>query len=165
MKNSLDKKQNNFKIAYHGMELEIELFTKSFIFDKLKKLEEDGVISSVKTIQIPNEKRPFTELKNYYNSEQKEKRYFFAYIKFFEFNGEEYGLVGGKTNYIYRDISFDKDSDSIARNFLKNKQYEWSREIVIVNCKEEIFDNKKEADKQVRFLERFLQRQFNLFDS
>lgn len=165
MKRILNNERNTFTIEYHSMKLDFEFFTKSFILEELKKFENDKIISSVKPIKIPNKKCPFTELINYYNSEQKDKRYFFAYIKFFEFNGKEYGLVGGKTNYIYRDINFDKDSDTIARTFLRNKKYEWSREIVIVNCKEENFKNKWEADKQVRFLERFLQRKFNLLDS
>lgn len=163
MKSTLNDKGKTFKIEYHNMQLNFQLFTKKFIMKELKQLENERIISSAKLIEIPVV-HPFTELKSYYEREQKDKRYFFAYIKFFNFNDTEYGLVCGKTNYVYPDIDFSKTSDTVARNFLKNNAYEWSRDIIIIDCLKENL-NKKESDKQVRFLECFLQRQFNLLNS
>lgn len=154
-----------FNITYYGLKFEFELFTKAFILNKLEEFEKRKIIPTAKCISIPKGKLPFAELKKYYQDEQEGKRYYFAYIKFFEYEGEEYGLVGGKTNYRYPDINFDTSSDTIARNFLMTNMYEWSREIVIVNYKEENIKEKKKADKQAKFLEKFLQRQFNLLDS
>lgn len=165
MENNLMNEQNIFKFIYSGLNLEFELFTKSFILEKMKDLEKNKIILPTKCIVIPKSRRPFAELQNYYKNELKCKRYYFAYIKFFECNGTEYGLVGGKTNYIYPDINFDYDMDTIGRNFLKANKYDWCREVVIVNYNDENITDKKVEDKKARFLECFLQRQFNLFDS
>lgn len=165
MKNNLMNERKSFEFTYYGLTLEFELFTKSFILKKLKELESAKIIPPAKCISIPKVKCPFAELKKYYKDEQKDKRYFFAYIKFFEYKEEKYGLVGGKTNYIYPDINFDKSSATIARTFLKMNEYDWCREVVIVNYNAENIKEKTQADKQAKFLERFLQRQFNLLDS
>ena len=45
--------------------------------------------------------------RSFYDVNNKERYHFFAYIKFFVYEGQKYGLVGGKTNYPYPDISFD----------------------------------------------------------
>ncbi len=165
VKKDLENERNIFEIEYYDMKLKFEWYTKNFILAKLDELKEDGIISSVKTIVIPNQRGAFKNLKNYYNEEQEGKRYFFAYIKLFKWDNKEYGIVGGKTNYRNPDINFDKETQSIARTFLRNNKCEWSREIIVVNYIDENFGDKKKADRQVRFLECFLQRQFNLLDS
>lgn len=165
MESNLKNERKFFKFTYYGLTLEFELFTKSFILKKLQELENAKIIPPVKCISIPKEKCPFEKLEKYYKDEQENKRYYFAYIKFFEYEGSKYGLVGGKTNYRYPDINFDKSSDTIARTFLKTNGYDWCREVVIVNYNEENIKDQTKADKQARFLERFLQRNFNLFDS
>lgn len=159
------KERKTFKLTYHGLTLEFELFTKTFIRKKLKKLENKKYISPIKCISIPEEKCPFKYLNKYYEDEQINKRYYFSYIKLFKYEGKEYGLVGGKTNYRYPDINFDKNSDTITRTFLRKENYEWSREVIIVNYNEENILDQTKADKQAKFLELFLQRTFNLFDS
>lgn len=163
MENNQIDERKKFKVTYHGLTLEFEFFTKSFILKKLQELESEKIISSVRCINIPNEKGPFKKLKKYYEDEQKNRRYYFAYIKFFEYEDNQYGLVGGKTNYNYPDIDFTKDSDTIARTFLNENKYDWCRDIVLVNYNKENYKNQE--NKQVVFLERFLQRKFNLFDS
>ena len=146
--------------------MEFEFYNKEFILNKLKELE--GTRSfSVRCINIPEISPRFSELKKeYIDEEGKEKYHFFAYIKFFEYHGDEYGLVGGKTNYSNPDITFDylgKDDNRIARIFLNQKNLEWSREIVVVNhCQ---VSTRKVDEKQALFLECFLQREFNLFSS
>ena len=82
---------------------------------------------------------------------------------------KSYGLVGGKSNYTYPDLNFDVLNDKLkvdnryARNFLKEKGFNWDETIIIVNHK----PSKSEVeDKQAAlFLECYLQRRFNLFDS
>ena len=158
------KERKHFNFTYHGLTLEFELFSKSFILKKLKELEDKKMIPPIKCIRIPKS-CPFKKLKQYYENEQINKRYFFAYIKFFEYEGEEYGLVGGKTNYGSPDINFDKNSDTIARIFLREEKCDWSREVIIVHHIEENITDRIKADKQAKFLELFLQRTFHLFDS
>lgn len=165
MKSNLENESKIFKIERCGIKLEFELFTKQFITKKLEELESANLISSIKCIAIPNERCPFAKLENYYNVEQRNKRYYYAYIKFFIYKGKKYGLVGGKSNYVYPDINFDIRDNTIARTFLRSNHYDWCREIIIVNVNEENLKKGKREEDQVLFLEIFLQRKFNLFDS
>lgn len=161
----LDKESRTFEIDYYGLKLKFELFSIDYICDKLKLLEQEQIIS-IERLQIPKRK-PFSSFKKIYtDADGKEKYHFFAYIKFFVCEGNKYGLVGGKTNYPYPDISFDYEEKGkrIARTLLYAEKFQWSDEIIIVNHKP-FLDNREKDEKQAIFLERFLQRQFNLFDS
>ena len=168
----LNEESKVFEITYYGLKLKFELFSIEYIWNKLKTLEQDQIVFSIKRLQILNSK-PFSSLKEIYlAADGKEKYHFFAYIKFFVFEGQKYGLVGGKTNYPYPDISFDYKKEGrvnqidkrIARTFFYDKNYQWSEEIVIVNHKPFLGDREKD-NQQAIFLEKFLQRQLNLFDS
>lgn len=96
-----------------------------------------------------------------------DKAHFFAYIKFFYANGHKYGLVGGKTNYTSPDLDFSKDfgssKKSFARKFLMENNLNWDDTIIII----EHFPStdKKHDEEMALFIEYFLQREFNLFDS
>lgn len=164
----LKKDSKFFEITFYGLKLEFELFNIEYIWNKLIVLEQKQIICSTNRLQIPNPK-PFGSFKTLYTDENgKEKYHYFAYIKFFVFENQKYGLVGGKTNYPSPDISFDFKKDKkdyrIARAFLNNNNYQWSNEIIIVNH-EPFLDNKEKDEQQALFLETYLQRQFNLLDS
>ena len=96
------------------------------------------------------------------------KNEYFAYIKFFSINGKSYGLVAGKTNYSNPDLLFDdwkdKKDHRYARIFLRDTRgAKWSETIIIVNHKPSASE---EDDKQAAlFIECYLQRKFNLFNS
>lgn len=99
------------------------------------------------------------------DGEQK-KYHFFSYIKFFEYEGKKYGLVGGKTNYLSPDISFDylgENDNRISRTFLHDRNLEWCKEIIILNHAPYL--EKDIDEKHAKFIECYLQRKFNLFDS
>lgn len=160
---TIEKKtiSNNFKVNYHGLELEFELYELKHIESTLKALEETGIVFNARTIELP-EYNPFKSLREYY--EEDGTRYFYSYIKFFEFNKKLYGIVGGKTNYINPDISFKLDGNSIAKNFLRDNNLEYSRKVIIVDHYGSSLA-KNIDDYQAKFLEKYLQRLFNLFDS
>ena len=156
---------NFFEVNYYGLKLKFELFSIEYIFNKLKTFEQESIISSIHRLQIPTRK-PFSSFKEIYlDKDGKEKYHFFAYIKFFVCENQKFGIVGGKTNYPYPDVSFDfQNGNQIARTFLINKNFHWHNEIIIVNH-EAFLDDKGKDNQQAIFLEKFLQRQFNLFDS
>ena len=163
---SSETKENNskiFKIPYKGMELEFQLFTIEYIHSELNKIIDN--FESIYEITIP-ERCIKKHLLDIYVNGEREKYHYFAYIKFFEYEGKEYGLVGGKTNYPRPDISFDYlgiQDNRISRVFLKDKDLKWSRKIIIINHAASLERN--DDDKQARFIECFVQRKFNLFDS
>ncbi len=157
-----------FEITIHNVSLNFEFFTKEYIHEELAKIIDEDL---VKEFTIPEEK-PFAEIRAFYSSKKDLISRHFSYIKFFkDTEGELYGLVGGKTNYCNLDIRFDyldndkKNGDNrISRIFLdKAKNLEWDRNIIIVNHNISSMD--KVDDQEARFIETFLQRKFNLFDS
>lgn len=172
MEKFLNDESKFFEVAYYGLRLEIELFSIQYIWDKLKTLEQNQIIFSAERLQIPKLKSFGSFKEIYTDADGKEKYHFFAYIKFFVYEGQKYGLVGGKTNYPHPDIRFDykkgkeaaQKDKRIARTFLKNQNFKWSDEIIIVNH-EPFLDCREKDEQQALFLENFLQRQFNLFDS
>lgn len=113
-----NQESRSFEITYYDLKLKFELFSIDCIFNKLKIFEQDKIISSVHRLQI-KKKKPFSSFKEIYiDVNNKERYHFFAYIKFFVYEGQKYGLVGGKTNYPYPDISFDyKKNRGISRIF------------------------------------------------
>lgn len=168
MKKTLNEKSRIFEINYYDLSLKFELFSIDYIFDELIKLEHNNVCS-INRLTIP-EKKPFQSFKEiYYEANNDEEKYhYFAYIKFFKFEEQPYGLVGGKTNYPHPDIRFDsrnnKDDKRISRIFLEKNNLEWHNEIIIVNHEAFLNDRKKD-NQQALYLESFLQRKFNLFNS
>lgn len=152
-----------FNVLYKKLELEFELFTIEYICSELEKQKD--CFESIHRIMIPerNMAKCFREI---YMDGEKEKYHFFSYIKFFEYKGLKYGLVGGKTNYSRPDISFDylgKKDNRISRTFLDNNHLRWSREVIIINHTPYL--ERHVDEKQTIFIECFLQRRFNLFNS
>lgn len=152
-----------FLFSYDDLKLQFELYTKKHIENELKKL--NGI--TVDTIAVIPRKTPANLRKIYLDSYGDEKYHFFAYIKFFLYENEKYGIVGGKTNYPSYDICFDKLADEkdnrIARMFLKQNDLEWDNEVLIINHAEK--KERRVDELQAIFIERYLQRKFNLFDS
>lgn len=160
---SEEKHSRIFDVLYNGLKLKFELFTIDYIYAELKKQSDD--FESIHRITIPDAKLG-EFLRDIYIDGEGKKYHFFSYIKFFEYEGQKYGLVGGKTNYPRPDIAFDyleKNDNRISRTFLNSKQLQWSREIIILNHMPGLEKNKD--DKQAKFIECFVQRKFNLFDS
>lgn len=158
------KQTKEFNISFYGVDLPIELYSMDYILESLKKNKQlFGMISKM-------ENATKKKIKEFYKEHQKDlgvNTRHFSYIKFFEYDGECYGIVGGKTNYINPDLSFDGKKDKkdkrYARNFLDNEGMGWDETIIIVNHKP---SDSEEADKQAAlFVECYIQRIFNLFAS
>jgi len=158
------KSTKKFEISCYGTNLPFKLYSIDYIWEELNNNKE--LFGSITKI----EKATKTKIKDYYNISPhlKEHSRFFAYIKFCNDNSEQYGIVGGKTNYANPDLSFDtinpqKKDNRYARNFLQKQKIDWDETIIIVNHKTA---ESAEADEQeALFLECYLQRKFNLFDS
>lgn len=155
-----------FTVNYQGINLEFEFFNIDYIFNQLTKLKKAGKFQSVDKIKLPN--RGKARVIRETCSEKITENDSFTYIKFFTCNGVSYGLVGGKTNYRYPDVSFDllsgKNDNRIARHFLNsNEKYSWADEIIVINHK---CSEQGENDRlQAIFVEKYVQRMFNLLDS
>ena len=160
---SVDKKE--FKVSYYGASVSFEWYSMEAI---LKELENNKSCFG-KIVKM--EKATKAGIREYYkkNNENLGKHArFFAYIKFFSINGNSYGIVAGKTNYNNPDLLFDRKNGEkdkrFARTILENlNSVVWDETIIIVNHKSSVSE---EADKQeALFIECYLQRKFNLFDS
>lgn len=154
----------NFSLVYDDLEFQLELYTKEYIENELNKIN----CITVDSVKIAAYKTPERLRKIYLDkNDQHEKYHFFAYIKFFTYENEKYGIVGGKTNYPSCDICFDELKDEndhrIARIFLKDKSLKWDNEVLIINHAPG--KDRKTDEFQSVFIERYLQRKFNLFDS
>lgn len=114
----------------------------------MKALKQDQIIFSAERLQIPNLKTFHSLTKDYIGVDGNEKYHFFAYIKFFIFDGQKFGLVGGKTNYPYPDISFDYKK-GVARTFLNDNKLRWSDEIIIVNHEPSLDDRIKDNQQAI----------------
>lgn len=146
-----------FKVSHGGVSLRFEWYSKEYILKELTNKSYFGEIIEI-------EQATKLKIKNC----RKGKNEYFAYIKFFSINGKSYGIVAGKTNYSNPDLSFDdwKDENDhrYARIFLRDTRgAKWSETIIIVNHKPSASE---EEDKQAAlFIECYLQRKFNLFNS
>lgn len=158
-----------FNVAYNGLELEFELFRSEYIYAELIQMQQKNLIESVYEILIPSDMGKYSlgkYLQAKCDNEKCMKYYFFSYIKFFDYNGLQYGLVGGKTNYRRPDVLFDflgENDNRISRTFLADKGLQWSKKIIILNHASKLIY--LEDEKQSKFIECFVQRKFNLFDS
>lgn len=165
----LDKNINvdkeDFTVSCYEVSLPFEWYSIEYI---LKELENSK--ASFGNI-VKMEKATKAKIRKYYK-DNKEKlgknTRFFTYIKFFDINGKNYGIVAGKTNYTNPDLLFDsrngEEDNRYARIFLEDlSDAKWSETIVIVNHKSSVSEN---ADNQAAlFIECYLQRKFNLLDS
>ena len=167
MKNNDYFSTNEFSIKYCGSILPFEFFSLEYILSELEKHKE--MFGSF----LKMENATKASIKKIYNENKEslgENTRFFAYIKFFTYNGKDYGLVGGKTNYNNPDLSFDylssnegKEDNRFARIFLEQENVKWCNTIVIVNHKAS--PQEENDNKEALFIECCLQRKFNLFNS
>lgn len=163
-------------LNFWGQNIDWKFYSYDYILKDLRKQNNISIGEMTVSIEeIGNKGRKqrfFSEVKisdndsiSWLEYKQKEKNNYFSYIKFFTYDGIEYGLVGGKTNYKRNDIAFDeikKKNNRYARIFLEINKINWSNRVIIVNHTE----NQKENDEQQsKFLECYLQRKYNLFDS
>ena len=135
MNKNVGADKDKFTISCYGIELPFEWYSMEYILKELgnSKLYFKNV---VKMEKATNEK-----IKKYYKENEEnlgENNRFFIYIKFFNVNGKNYGIVAGKTNYTNPDLLFDsrngEKDNRYARIFLNNLSgAEWSETIVIVN--------------------------------
>ena len=159
-----------FDINLHGIKLQFLFFSKEYIEDTLKSQNIEYEI-------IKLDSKPRGALKIIAENLKCDKtNHFFSYIRFFEYDKVEYGLVGGKTSYYNPDVFPGKEKENenryarlILRKIYPKKEPEkrWSNNILIIkgirsrnNKKIPINDN-----NGALFMECYLQRRFNLFDS
>lgn len=153
-----------FNISCYGVELPVELYSIDYIWEELNKNKElFGIVEKI-------ENATKSKIKLFYKENQKnleKNSHYFAYIKFFNLDGELYGIVGGKTNYTNPDLSFDEKEDETdnrySRNFLNKERLKWDKTIIIVNHKPS--GSEKADNQEALFIECYLQRIFNLFES
>ena len=160
------KNENNcseiFKIKKSGLELDFEFFTLNYI---KTELEEIGYLS-VREVQVdppskPRNPKRFAKLRNRDNTNK-----YFTYIKFFEKDGEKYGIVGGKTNYFTPDIDYDCSEENetrLSRCFLAENKLKYSHTILVIDHNK--CSNYIEDEAQSLFIETYIQRLFNLLNS
>lgn len=169
--NETTKNGETFTVSHGGVSLPFELYSIEHIENELendKSYFGDGDIIKIENATI-------AKIKNYYKENKEclgEHARYFTYIKFFNINKKEnYGLVAGKTNYSNPDLLFDDWKDEkdhrYARIFLRDMKdtgdATWSETIIIINHKSSASE---EEDKQAAlFIECYLQRKFNLFNS
>ncbi|MBQ8799563.1 MAG: hypothetical protein ACI4C4_04920 [Lachnospiraceae bacterium] len=145
-----------FDVEAAGLTLPYKFYTFDSIQDDLKKIFGDQVKQYDMSIY-----KKWSQIRQDKNDETK----YFTYIKFFidiETN-KTYGLIGGKTNYNCPDISlYDEEENErrFGRLFMKNDKYKMSNVILVVHHK-----TADEDSMQAIFIERYVQRKYNLFDS
>ena len=146
-----------FDVEAAGLTLQFEFYTFDSIQDDLKKIFEGQVKQYDMSIY-----KKWSQIRQDKNDETK----FFTYIKFFieKKTNKTYCLIGGKTNYNNPDISLNDEKENerrFGRLFMKsNKEYEMSNMILVVHHKKA-----DEDSMQAFFIERYVQRKYNLFDS
>lgn len=148
-----------FEVDYHECVLKFTFYTFDFI---LNDLQEIFGTDSVKAYDLHNH-RKWSQIGADSNGNQ-----YFTYIKFFVENktGIKYGIVGGKTTYTDPDIIFDKPNENdnrIARKFLYTNNFPWHDTVIVIHHAK--VSTKNDDDLQAKFIEKFVQRKYNLFDS
>ena len=146
-----------FNVEVAGLTLLFEFYT----FDSIKAdLENIFGVRQVKSYDMTIY-RKWSQIRQ----DKIDETEFFTYIKFFIDieTGKKYGLIGGKTNYNSPDISLHDVKENerrIGRLFMKSDEYKMSDMILVVHHKKA-----GEDSLQATFIERYVQRKYNLFDS
>lgn len=145
-----------FDVEAAGLTIAFEFYTFDSIQDDLKKIFRD----QVKQYDISIYKK-WSQIRQ----DNKDKTKFFTYIKFFidRETNITYGLIGGKTNYNSPDISLHDEKENerrFGRLFMKSDKYKMSDMILVVHHKKV-----DEDAMQAFFIEKYVQRKYNLFDS
>lgn len=149
-----------FEVTVRGLNLTYTFYTKEYIFQTL-----DDLNMNPKLITLDKKTRGVLRTMDL---REKEKHYhYFSFIRFFEEEGEVFGLVGGKTTYTNPDVFPDipkENENRYARIFLDaSKERHWHKEVLIVRHADT--KSTEEDNQQALFIECFLQRTFHLFDS
>lgn len=145
-----------FDVEAAGLTFPFKFYTFDSIQDDLKKFFGDQVKQYDMSIY-----KKWSQIRQ----DKNDKTKFFTYIKFFidiETN-KTYGLIGGKTNYNSPDISLHDEKENelrFGRLFIKSGNYKMSDMILVVHHK-----TVDEDSMQAFFIERYVQRKYNLFDS
>ena len=150
-------KSKVFNVEIAGLKLPFEFYTFDYIDTDLKKIFSEELVKTYdmsiwrKWSQIRKDKCEGTE--------------FFTYIKFFvdKETNITYALIGGKTNYNSPDISLHdviENERRIGRLFMTSDKYKMSNMILVVH-----HEKASEDSLQATFIERYVQRKYNLFDS
>ena len=112
MNKNVGADKDKFTISCYGIELTFEWYSMEYILKELRN-------SKLKNV-VKMEKATKAKIKKYYKENKEnlgENNRFFTYIKFFNVNGKNYGIVAGKTNYTNPDLLFD------SRNGEKDNRY------------------------------------------
>lgn len=139
-----------FDVKVAGLTLQFEFYTFDSILDDLKKIFGDQVQQYDMSIY-----KKWSKIRQDKDGETK----FFIEKK----TNKTYGLIGGKTNYNSPDISLNDEKENerrFGRIFMKSDKYEMSNMILVVHHK-----TADEDSMQAFFIERYVQRKYNLFDS
>ena len=145
-----------FDVKAAGLTLPYKFYTFDSIQDDLKKIFGDQVKQYDMSIY-----KKWSQIRQDKDDETK----FFTYVKFFidSETNKTYGLIGGKTNYNSPDISlYDEEENErrFGRLFVKSGNYKMSNMILVVHHK-----TANEDSMQAIFIERYIQRKYNLFDN
>lgn len=147
-----------FDVEAAGLTLQFEFYTFDSIQEDLKKIFGDQVKQYNMSIY-----KKWSQIRQDQDKDRETK--FFTYIKFFieKKTNKTYGLIGGKTNYNNPDISLNDENENerrFGRLFMNSDEYEMSKMILVVHHK-----TADEDSMQAFFIERYVQRKYNLFDS
>ena len=147
-----------FDVNVAGLTLQFEFYTFDSIQEDLKKIFGDQVKQYNMSIY-----KKWSQIRQDQDKDRETK--FFTYIKFFieKKTNKTYGLIGGKTNYNNPDISLNDENENerrFGRLFMNSDEYEMSKMILVVHHK-----TADEDSMQAFFIERYVQRKYNLFDS
>lgn len=148
-----------FDVKAAGLTLPFEFYTFDSIKDDLEKFFGKQVEQYDMSIY-----KKWSQIRQGRQDQYNETK-FFTYIKFFidiETN-KTYGLIGGKTNYNSPDISLHDEKENerrFGRLFMKSDKYKMSDMILVIHHK-----TSEEDPMQAFFIERYVQRKYNLFDS
>ena len=158
--NYIEMNSKEFDVTVGGLNLIHTFYTKKHILNTIKKMK-------MKYQLIKLDKTTRRVLKEMDLRETEKHSHYFSFIRFFEEEGEVFGLVGGKTTYTNPDVFPDKAKSSekrYARIFLgASPKRHWHKEVLIVRHADTKFA--EEDNQQAMFIECFLQRTFHLFDS
>ena len=149
-----------FDVEAAGLTLQFEFYTFDSIQEDLKKIFGDQVKQYNMSIY-----KKWSQIRQDQDKDRETK--FFTYIKFFieKKTNKTNGIIGGKTNYNNQDITLHDEKENerrFGRLFMKSnkEEYEMSNMILVVHHKKA-----DEDSMQAFFIERYVQRKYNLFDS
>lgn len=149
-----------FEFTIDGLKYSFEFFTMEYIKNTLNDLGLDYFILDL------NETYRKKLKDKAFGMDKKEKYHFLTFIRFFEENDVQYGIVGGKTTYLYPDVHPGKEMECekrYSRLFVRENNRRWYDKVIVINHSENL--ERSVDERHSLFTECFIQRKFNLFDS